>query len=56
MELVALLAGEPFSDAPTCTDAALATIARVVNDETSDPARQTLAPPAVDLNSVSRFL
>lgn len=49
MELVSVLAGEPFSDQPHCTDPTLATVARVVNDEMSDRARQTLIPLAADL-------
>jgi hypothetical protein len=49
MELVSVLAGQPWSDHPACTDPTLATIARVVNDELSDPARQTLAQLAAEL-------
>ena len=49
MELVSVLAAEPFSDRPACTDATLATVARVVNDDMSDAARQALAPLAADL-------
>jgi len=48
MELVSLLAGEPFSDHPRCTDPTLATIGRVVNDELSTGARQALVPLARD--------
>ncbi|MFI7491405.1 hypothetical protein ACIBXA_23760 [Micromonospora echinaurantiaca] len=46
MELVSLIAGEPFSDHPRCTDPTLATIARVVNDALSDSSRQALVPLA----------
>src|SRR5258705_378604 len=49
MELVSVLAGQRWSDQPTCTDPTLATIARVVNDGLSHPARQSLAPHAADL-------
>ena len=46
MELVSLIAGEPFSDHPRCTDPTLATIVRVVNDALSDSSRQALVPLA----------
>ncbi len=49
MELVSVLAAEPWSDRPACTDATLATIARVVNDDVSDAVRQALTPCAADL-------
>lgn len=44
MELASYLAGERWSDAPPCTDPALALLARMVNDATSDEARPRLAP------------
>jgi hypothetical protein len=44
MELVSYLAGEPWSDHPECTHPALATLARDVNDHTSDDGRGRLAP------------
>lgn len=44
MEYASLLAGEPWSDHPSCTHPLLAQLAREVNDHTSDDARQELAP------------
>jgi hypothetical protein len=44
MELAAYLAGERWSDHPKCTHPLLATLARCVNDLTSDAARPRLAP------------
>lgn len=44
MELVSLLAGERWSDAPACTHPLLARLARLVNDATSDDARHRLVP------------
>ena len=44
MELVSYIAGEPWSDHPECTHPALATLARDVNDYTSDEGRGRLAP------------
>jgi len=49
MEYVSVLAGGPFTDAPTCTDPTLATIARAVNDYSGDGQRQRLAILASDL-------
>lgn len=43
MELASYLAGEKWSDAPRCTDPALAALARMVNDASSDAARPALA-------------
>ncbi|WP_182111854.1 hypothetical protein [Actinotalea sp. JY-7876] len=43
MELVSVLAGERWSDAPPCTYPLLARLARLVNDATSDEARPRLA-------------
>src|ERR671931_1256849 len=43
MELASLLAGERFSDHPSCTHPLLAALARHVNDYTSDAARPRLA-------------
>jgi hypothetical protein len=44
MEFAAFLAGERWSDHPQCTHPLLATLARCVNDLTSDSARPLLAP------------
>ncbi len=44
MEFAAFLAGERWSDHPRCTHPLLATLARCVNDLTSDAARPLLAP------------
>ncbi len=44
MELASLLAGERWSDHPSCTHPLLAHLARLVNDHTSDAGRQELAP------------
>jgi hypothetical protein len=43
MELASYLAGERWSDHPNCTHPLLATMARLVNDFTSDEARPRLA-------------
>ena len=43
MELASFLAGERWSDHPRCTHPLVASIARMVNDSTSDEARQRLA-------------
>jgi len=42
MEYASLLAGERWSDAPSCTHPALAALARAVNDCSGDSARQHL--------------
>jgi hypothetical protein len=44
MELASFLAGESWSDHPACTHPLLASLARLVNDHTSDDARPQLAP------------
>src|SRR5688572_16513685 len=44
MELAAFLAGERWSDHPSCTHPLLGELARRVNDATSDAARPQLAP------------
>lgn len=44
MELASVLAGERWSDHPSCTHPLLAQLARRVNDHTSDGGRQQLAP------------
>ncbi|MDZ5620445.1 hypothetical protein SFC88_06405 [Nocardioides sp. HM23] len=44
MELASVLAGERWSDHPSCTHPLLAYLARLVNDHTSDDGRQKLAP------------
>jgi hypothetical protein len=49
MEYVAVLAGGPFTDSPSCTDPVLAAIARGVNDYSGDAQRQRLGRLASDL-------
>ena len=52
MEYASYLAGERWSDRPACTHPALASLARLVNDLTSDDARSrlsTLIPSVVGL-------
>jgi hypothetical protein len=44
MELASFLAGERWSDHPSCTHPLLAALARYVNDLTSDAGRPALAP------------
>ncbi|WP_199565565.1 hypothetical protein [Spongiactinospora rosea] len=44
MELASYLAGERWSDHPACTHPLLAALARLVNDFTTDGARNQLAP------------
>lgn len=54
MELASMLAGERWSDRPSCTHPLLAAVARYVNDYTSDEARQRLAvliPSVIGLTS-----
>lgn len=54
MEFASYLAGERWSDHPKCTHPLLATMARLVNDFTSDDARPRLArliPPVIGLTS-----
>lgn len=54
MELASFLAGERWSDHPTCTHPLLAALARHVNDQTSDAARPrlaTLIPSVIGLTS-----
>ena len=43
MELASYLAGERWSDHPACTHSLLASVARLVNDHTSDDGRPQLA-------------
>ena len=43
MEMASLLAGQPWSDHPSCTHPLLAAVARHVNDYTTDANRQRLA-------------
>ena len=43
MELASYLAGERWSDHPACTHSLLASVARLVNDHTSDEGRPRLA-------------
>jgi hypothetical protein len=54
MEYVSVLAGEPFSDEPRCTDPLLATLARLVNDATSDGGRNRLGGLAPALAAAPR--
>src|SRR5579884_1516538 len=49
MEFTSVLAGEPKTDRPDCTDPVLATLARTINDVTSDANRQRLVRLAPDL-------
>lgn len=42
MEMASLLAGERWSDHPACVHPLLASLGRLVNDNTSDPERQQL--------------
>lgn len=44
MEMASYLAGEKWSDHPSCTHPLLAQLARMVNDHTSDAGRSALAP------------
>lgn len=44
MEYVSILAGEEFSDHPSCTDQVLAAAARSVNDWMTDEGRAMLVP------------
>jgi hypothetical protein len=43
MEYASVLAGQPWSDSPACTDRALGALARRVNDDVEPQARATLA-------------
>src|SRR5699024_10381953 len=54
MEYVSVLAGEKFTDRPSCVDPLLAHLARMVNDATSSSARHTLARLAIDLVGTDR--
>ena len=54
MEFASYLAGENWSDHPRCTHPLLSAVARLVNDNTSDSARQRLAsliPAVIGLQS-----
>jgi hypothetical protein len=55
MEYTSVLAGERFTDRPRCTDPVVASLARLVNDATSDHARHRLAPLAADLAASARM-
>ena len=44
MEYVSILAGEKFSDSPSCTHPVLAAAARIVNDSLSDADRHLMVP------------
>jgi hypothetical protein len=53
MEMASVLADEPWSDRPRCTDPLLAQLARLVNDHTSDARRGdlvTLIPDVVGVH------
>lgn len=54
MEYVSVLAGERFTDRPTCTHPAVAALAWQVNDAVSHEARQQLGLRAVDLVGAGR--
>jgi hypothetical protein len=54
MEYVSVLAGERFTDRPTCTHPAVAALAWQVNDAVSHEARQQLGMRAVDLVGAGR--
>ena len=49
MEMASYLAGERWSDHPSCTQPLLAELARSVNDATSDSDRQRLVPMIPDV-------
>ena len=49
MELASFVAGERWSDHPACTHPLLASLARLVNDTTSDAGRARLAPLVPDV-------
>jgi hypothetical protein len=54
MEMASFLAGERWSDHPSCTHPLLAAVARLVNDNTSDEGRQELVvliPSVIGLTS-----
>jgi hypothetical protein len=54
MEMASFLAGERWSDHPSCTHPLLASVARLVNDNTSDAGRQELVvliPSVIGLTS-----
>jgi hypothetical protein len=53
MEYVSVLAGEPWSDHPRCTQPLLAAVARSVNDQVSSSARAELALVAPDLTEAT---
>ncbi len=52
MELASVLADEPWSDAPRCTHPLLASLARLVNDASSDDSRSELAVMVPDVVGV----
>jgi len=54
MELVSVVAGEPFTDHPQCVHPALALAARVVNDQGGDTVRQGLVPLLPEMMSGPR--
>jgi hypothetical protein len=59
MELASYLAGERWSDHPACTHPLLASLARLVNDHTSDDGRGRLAglvPSVIGLTSDDRHV
>ena len=57
MEMASYLAGERWSDHPSCTHPLLATVARLVNDHTTDDHRSRLAeliPSVIGLTTTDR--
>jgi hypothetical protein len=57
MEMASFLAGERWSDHPSCTHPLVATVARLVNDHTSDEHRARLAeliPSVIGLTTTDR--
>ena len=54
MEYVSMLAGQPFTDAPRCTEPLVAELARMVNDGIGEEARSTLISLAPRLAQLPR--
>src|SRR5262245_24431482 len=52
MEFASYLAGERWSDHPSCTHPALADLARLVNDNMTDAGRERLVPMIPDVVGV----
>lgn len=53
-EIVSQLAGEPWTDRPTCVHPTLGAIARAVNDHTTDAGRAALRPLATQFIGTAR--